>query len=108
MVSGLAYDVATGLIGTVVPPAAMAPDWFTATELPHDPGSWAGPDHEAASAGWTPQAPSPSSDARAPVLIHLSERAHDCASCMMPSLTHDIARRVRPWPGRRRGPDAYR
>src|SRR6516164_1720120 len=60
-----------------VPPAATAPAWFTATELPHDPGSWAGPPHEAASAGWTPQAPSPASDARAPVLIHLSERARD-------------------------------
>jgi hypothetical protein len=29
----------------------MAPAWFTATELPHDPGSWVGPDHEAARAG---------------------------------------------------------
>jgi hypothetical protein len=29
----------------------MAPAWFTATELPHDPGSETGDDHEAASAG---------------------------------------------------------
>ena len=63
-----------------VPPAAMAPAWFTATELPHDPGSWTGADHvpaRAGSAGDTPNATRPASDARAPRPIHLSERARD-------------------------------
>jgi hypothetical protein len=45
-----------------VPPAAMAPAWLTATELPHGPGRATGDDHEAASAGSageTPTRPGP-------------------------------------------------
>src|SRR5271166_5519943 len=63
-----------------VPPAAMAPAWFTATALPHDPASWTGDDHEAASAGSagdTPNATRPASATRAPRPIHLSERGRD-------------------------------
>ena len=63
-----------------VPPAAMAPAWFTATALPHDPGSWTGADHvpaRAGSAGDTPNATRPASNARAPRPIHLSERVCD-------------------------------
>jgi hypothetical protein len=58
----------------------MTPAWFTATELPHAPGSWTGADHvpaRAGSAGETPNAIRPASDAKATRPIHLSERARD-------------------------------
>jgi hypothetical protein len=58
----------------------MASAWFTANELPHDPGSWTGADHEAAeagSAGDTPNATRPASNAKAPRPAHLSEIARD-------------------------------
>src|SRR6516162_6734862 len=63
-----------------VPPATMAPAWFTATELPHDPGSGTGADHDparAGSAGETPNATRAAGDTRAPRPIHLRERARD-------------------------------
>ena len=63
-----------------VPPAAMAPSWLTATELPHDPGNATGDDHEAASAGSTGQTPNtaaPASATRAPRPIHLRDRVRD-------------------------------
>src|SRR5215469_15270729 len=63
-----------------VPPAAMAPAWLTATELPHDPGRPTGDDQEAASAGSageTPNAARPASVTRAPRPIHLLERVRD-------------------------------
>jgi hypothetical protein len=63
-----------------VPPAAMAPAWLTATELPHDPGNATGDDHEAASAGSTGETPNtavPASATRAPRPIHLLDRALD-------------------------------
>jgi hypothetical protein len=58
----------------------MAPAWFTATELPHDPGSGTGADHEparAGTAGWTPNAARAASDARPARPTHLSERTRD-------------------------------
>jgi hypothetical protein len=58
----------------------MAPARFTATELPHDPGSWTGDDHDPARAGtvgWTPNAIRTASDARPPRPIHRRERARD-------------------------------
>jgi hypothetical protein len=58
----------------------MAPAWFTATELPHDPGSWTGADHEparAGNAGETPNATMAAVNARAPRPNHLSERVRD-------------------------------
>jgi hypothetical protein len=58
----------------------MAPAPFTATELPHDPGSWTGDDHDPASAGaagWTAKAIKPASDARTARPIHRGERARD-------------------------------
>jgi hypothetical protein len=63
-----------------VPPAAMTPAWFTATEVPHDPGSATGDDHVAASAdsaGENPNAAAPASATRAPRPIHLLEGARD-------------------------------
>jgi hypothetical protein len=58
----------------------MAPARFTATELPHDPGSWTGDDHDPARAGttgWSPNAIRTASDARPPRPIHRRERARD-------------------------------
>jgi hypothetical protein len=58
----------------------MAPAPFTATELPHDPGSWTGDDHDpakAGAAGWTAKAIKPASDARTARPIHRGERARD-------------------------------
>jgi hypothetical protein len=56
----------------------MAPAWFTATELPHDPGSWTGDDHDPAraeAAGCIPNAITPASDTRPARPIHRRERA---------------------------------
>jgi len=63
-----------------VPPAAMAPAWLTATELPHDPGSETGDDQVAASAGSAGEIPNPAAPAsatRAPRPIHLRDRVRD-------------------------------
>ena len=63
-----------------VPPAAMAPAWSTATELPHGPGSVTGDDHEAASAGSageTPNTARPASATREPRPIHRLKPARD-------------------------------
>jgi hypothetical protein len=63
-----------------VPPAAMAPAWLTATELPHDPGNATGDDHVAASAGSTGEIPNtaaPATATRAPRPIHLRDRVRD-------------------------------
>jgi len=49
---------------------------LTATELPHDPGSWTGDDHEPASAGSTGETPNtarPVSATKALRPIHLLE-----------------------------------
>jgi hypothetical protein len=58
----------------------MTPAWFTATEVPHDPGSATGDDHVAASAdsaGENPNTAAPASATRAPRPIHLLDRARD-------------------------------
>jgi hypothetical protein len=58
----------------------MAPAWFTATELPHDPGRATGDDHVAASAGSTGETPNtaaPATATRAPRPIHLLDRVRD-------------------------------